>query len=170
MDAWLQNNLVCPRDRTVLTETESQLCCARHHRYPIIEDVPILLVEVVSQTLSVADASLRQKDGVSDDPYRIATLGISDNEKTELKERILSETDSIDPVVSFLVPATNGIAYRHLIGKLTHYPIPNLRLSAGHGALFLDIGCGWGRWSIAAARKGYVPVGLDPSLGAVLAA
>jgi SAM-dependent methyltransferase len=32
------------------------------------------------------------------------------------------------------------------------------------------VGCNWGRWSVAAARLGYRPVGLDPSLGAVLAA
>jgi ubiquinone/menaquinone biosynthesis C-methylase UbiE len=31
-------------------------------------------------------------------------------------------------------------------------------------------GCNWGRWSIAAARKGYRVVGIDPSLGGVLAA
>jgi ubiquinone/menaquinone biosynthesis C-methylase UbiE len=34
----------------------------------------------------------------------------------------------------------------------------------------LDIGCNWGRWSIAAARKGFSVVGIDPSLGAVMAA
>ena len=34
----------------------------------------------------------------------------------------------------------------------------------------LDIGCSWGRWSLAAARKGYSVVGIDPSLGAVMAA
>jgi len=34
----------------------------------------------------------------------------------------------------------------------------------------IDIGCNWGRWSIAAARKGYRVVGIDPSLGGVMAA
>jgi SAM-dependent methyltransferase len=32
------------------------------------------------------------------------------------------------------------------------------------------VGCNWGRWSIGAARAGFRPLGLDPSLGAVLAA
>jgi SAM-dependent methyltransferase len=41
---------------------------------------------------------------------------------------------------------------------------------AGAGKRFLDLGCNWGRWCLAAAKKGYRPVGLDPSLGAVLAA
>jgi SAM-dependent methyltransferase len=34
----------------------------------------------------------------------------------------------------------------------------------------LDVGCNWGRWSIAAARAGYRVVGIDPSLGAIAAA
>jgi ubiquinone/menaquinone biosynthesis C-methylase UbiE len=45
-----------------------------------------------------------------------------------------------------------------------------LRLPGQPGQTLLDIGCSWGRWSIAAARKGYDVVGIDPSLGAIMAA
>ncbi|OLE58190.1 MAG: hypothetical protein AUI36_13910 [Cyanobacteria bacterium 13_1_40CM_2_61_4] len=171
--AWLQNNLVCPRDGAPLIQTQDQLSCGQDHDYPIIEGIPILLMNEVPQTLSVANASLgqRQEGG---DPYRITTLGLSDAEKEELEEalrhKVFARIDSIDPVVSFLVGATNGIAYRHLIGKLAKYPIPKLRLPPGNGQVFLDVGCNWGRWSIAAAQNGYLAIGLDPSLGAVLAA
>jgi SAM-dependent methyltransferase len=72
--------------------------------------------------------------------------------------------------VSFLIGATNGIAYKHLIGKLQEYPIPELCLPSANGQVLLDVGCNWGRWCIAAARLGYTPIGIDPSLGAVLAA
>ncbi len=42
------------------------------------------------------------------------------------------------------------------------YPIPDLRLpGSDSGARLLDLGCGWGRWSIAAARKGYRVTGID---------
>jgi SAM-dependent methyltransferase len=34
----------------------------------------------------------------------------------------------------------------------------------------LDIGCNWGRWTIAASQAGHESVGIDPQLGAVLAA
>jgi ubiquinone/menaquinone biosynthesis C-methylase UbiE len=34
----------------------------------------------------------------------------------------------------------------------------------------LDIGCSWGRWSISAARRGWHVIGIDPSLGAIMAA
>lgn len=69
-----------------------------------------------------------------------------------------------------LIGATNGLAYKHLIGRLATVPIPELRLPDGHGEALLDIGCSWGRWSIAAARKGYRVTALDPSLGALAAA
>src|SRR5438128_9905489 len=45
-----------------------------------------------------------------------------------------------------------------------------MRLPFSRGQSLLDIGCNWGRWCIAAARKGYGPIGLDPSLGAIMAA
>jgi 2-polyprenyl-3-methyl-5-hydroxy-6-metoxy-1,4-benzoquinol methylase len=66
--------------------------------------------------------------------------------------------------------ATNGMLYIRLIGKLTDYPIPYLRLPPGEGKRFLEIGCNWGRWCIAAARMGYRPVGIDPSLKGIRAA
>ena len=50
------------------------------------------------------------------------------------------------------------------------YPIPDF--TAGlplHGPL-LEIGCSWGRWSIAAAKAGYRVVAIDPHLQALLCA
>jgi SAM-dependent methyltransferase len=60
--------------------------------------------------------------------------------------------------------------YDGLGARLADYPIPALRLPPGDGRTFLDIGCSWGRWSIAAARSGYRVVGIDPSLVAIRAA
>jgi SAM-dependent methyltransferase len=68
------------------------------------------------------------------------------------------------------VAATNGLMYKHLIGSLDEYPIPELTLPDGNGRLLVDVGCSWGRWSVAAARRGYGVLGIDPSLGAVMAA
>ena len=75
--------------------------------------------------------------------------------------------DTIDPFVQQEIAGTCGQMYRPLINKLTRYPIPELRLPQGSGQIFLDIGCHWGRWCISAAQKGYVPVGIDPSLAAI---
>ncbi len=78
--------------------------------------------------------------------------------------------ESVDPIVQALVSGTNGIAYEHLIGNLPRYPIPAMRLPPGRGEYLLDIGCGWGRWCVAAARNGYRPVGIDCNEQAVRAA
>lgn len=87
-------------------------------------------------------------------------------------DRLKSWSGTIDPVVSSMLVATSGSSYAKLRGnpELDTYPIPPLRLPPGEGRLLLDVGCNWGRWCISAARKGYRPVGIDMSLGGVMAA
>ena len=53
---------------------------------------------------------------------------------------------------------------------MPRYPIPDFPLPRGNGELLLDIGCNWGRWTIAAAQRGYRPIGIDPSFEAIVAA
>jgi len=173
IDASLLARLVCPRHLSPLSEVESRLHCEEGHDYPVVHDVPILL-DRGPHTLWVAEASLDQvrHSGLSPerDLYYIDTLGISDEEKEALRKQLSEPGSCIDPVVSFMVGATNGIAYKQLIGNLKDYPIPMLRLPPANGEVLLDVGCNWGRWCIAAARLGYTTIGIDPSLGAVLAA
>jgi hypothetical protein len=71
-----------------------------------------------------------------------------------------------------IVGATSGFAYKHLTGNIgmTEFPIPANRLPRGNGEVLLDIGYNWRRWCVSAARNGYRPVGIDPQLGAVMAA
>jgi SAM-dependent methyltransferase len=149
------------------------LRCPNGHAFPIVNDVPVLLRSDVAQTIGLASNSLREAwadvEGKNADPWFVDTLGIADEQKKGLRAAACRD-ETVDPVVSHLVAATNGLLYKHLIGLLNDYPIPNIRLANGQGKVLLDIGCGWGRWSMAAGKKGYVPVGLDPSLGAVLAA
>jgi len=76
----------------------------------------------------------------------------------------------IDPFVNRAIGATNGSLYQHLVGNLREYPIPELRLPPGQGRSFVEIGCSWGRWCIAATRLGYRVVGIDPSLKSIRAA
>jgi len=170
VDPTLLERLVCPRHGTRLSEAGSMLVCEAGHQYPVIEDVPVLLEEG-PQTMTLAERSLRQAErgAAPDERYYIDTVGITDQERARFRQT-LGKTNGIDPVVSYLISATNGMAYRHLFSNLREYPIPELRLPPGNGRLLLDIGCSWGRWSIAAARLGYKPIGIDPILGAVLAA
>lgn len=59
------------------------------------------------------------------------------------------------------VAATNGVQYLDRIGKLDDYPSYELPVKPVRSGLMLDIGSGWGRWLVAGARKGYIPVGMD---------
>ena len=97
-------------------------------------------------------------------------MDVSETEKCVAVNLAHIGDHNVDPVVSVLIAATNGIAYKHLVGGLSDYPIPEIRFPPTTNKVMLDIGCSWGRWSIAAAHKGYRVVGIDPSLSAVMAA
>lgn len=139
-------DLVCPRDCGALEPDGDEVGCADGHRYPLEDGVPLLLVEEESPTHGACWLSLEEE--------RTAAVAGS----------------GVDPVVQELIAATCGRHYRHLVDRLPSYPIPELRLPAADGRLFLEIGCNWGRWCVAAARRGYLPVGVDPSLRAIQAA
>jgi SAM-dependent methyltransferase/uncharacterized protein YbaR (Trm112 family) len=178
LDAWFVENLVDPVDKSRLNFESDSLVSRSGRRYPVIDGVPVMLLPDARQTMGVAEASLQRSRGdqtVIDDRAKdmyLETLGISDEEKRQLIELHKSGNAPIDPVVMVIIGATSGFAYKHLIGNLalTEYPIPTIRLSSGNGELLLDIGCNWGRWCVAATRKGYRAIGIDPQLGAVMAA
>jgi SAM-dependent methyltransferase/uncharacterized protein YbaR (Trm112 family) len=172
IDDWYLENLVCPQDKTTLNLVDNNLVSELGNSYPIVNGIPIMLLNNVEQTIELASNSLSAHKDINDsDPYFINTLGITENEKQQLREYIGTEeimNFPIDPVVDFLVGATNGILYEN-IGNLKRLPLPDIRLPNGNGKKLLDIGCSWGRWSIAHTYKNYQCVGIDPSLGAVLA-
>src|SRR5579872_7113323 len=167
-------NVVCPRDYSDLHQADFGLRCELGHIYPVIQGVPVLLVSEQPQTLWVAETSIKlasAAEQTSEDPFFTDSLGLTAVQREEVRRRIAQGSGAVDQAVSYLVGATSGFSYKHLIGALNEYPIPDLRLPpVGEAGMLLDIGCNWGRWCIAAARRGYSPIGLDPSLGAVLAA
>jgi uncharacterized protein YbaR (Trm112 family) len=174
IDPWLRAHLACPIDRSPLRDDRGGLICGSGHQYPVEDGVPVMLREDVPQTIDFVRASIarayRRTPGDDRAPHLyLESLGISDDEKASVVRQV--QTGSvIDPVVAHLVAATNGLMYRDQVGVLARYPIPELRWPDGNGRRLLDVGCSWGRWSMAAARKGYRVVGIDPSLGAVMAA
>jgi SAM-dependent methyltransferase len=136
--------------------------------------MPILLRDDIEQTIELARASIASAKNAEtsvdarEPNLYLDSLGVSESEK-EIAVDLARHGIKMDPVVSVLVAATNGKAYKRLVGRDFDYPIPHIRLPRGEGKLLLDVGCSWGRWSIAAARKGYRVVGIDPSLSAVMA-
>jgi SAM-dependent methyltransferase/uncharacterized protein YbaR (Trm112 family) len=173
IDPWFAANLACPVDRLPLVASGDALMCVQGHGYPVVDGIPVMLRPDVPQTIPLADASLKRAAGIGVDQrapeLHLESLGISDDEKNGVIE-LARRNGAIDPVVAYLIAATNGLMYKHLIGAIDSYPIPDLALPPGKGRRLLDVGCSWGRWSVAAARLGYEVLGVDPSLGAVTAA
>ena len=152
MQDWLRENLVCPRDHSKLKESEGDfLSCPLGHRYPIVEGIPVMLLEEKNPTQpEVFKATLDRRDRQEDTG---PSLG----------------NNAIEPYVQEVIAATCGRMYKSLVNKLSFYPIPSLPLPKAKGGYFLDIGCNWGRWSIAASRSGYQAIGIDHNLEALLA-
>jgi uncharacterized protein YbaR (Trm112 family)/SAM-dependent methyltransferase len=155
VDPFLVDRLACPWDHAPVRIDDAGLRCEACGRtFAVVDGIPVMLRDDVTQTIAAATESLNQVKGAP------ATSAPSPSEAAE----------GVDPFVQKAVAATCGTMYVPKIGKLTAYPIPTLRLPPGDGRVFIELGCGWGRWCIAAARAGYVPIGVDPMLGAVRAA
>jgi SAM-dependent methyltransferase len=135
-----------------------------------VNGIPVFLLAEMEQTMGIATASLNAAQNADGGPLYLDTLGLSEHEKRGIEKEWSSGGGKVDPAISYLVGATSGWGYVNLIGKLTSYPIPEIPVGYGNGELLLDIGSSWGRWSVSAARKGWRVIGIDPSLGAILAA
>lgn len=137
--------------------------------FPVVAGVPVIFPTHLKPTFDAYSSSRSTLD--PQDEWQIETLAIDPPQKQRVRELVESRNPSaVDPAVSYLVMATNGIAYEASLGQLDHYPIPQIPLPPANGAKLLDIGCSWGRWCASATRLGYHTHGIDPSLGAVLAA
>lgn len=133
-----------------LTPDDRKVTCEGEHEYPIIQGVPILLVDELEATHAYCNETL---------------IG-----QTTKRQTIPSGAHAVDAFVQDEIGRTCGNMYWRVHRSLNRYPIPNIPVPEVDGEWLLDIGCNWGRWTMAAARKGYRAVGVDPSLDAVLAA
>ena len=155
LDPWFIGKLACPWDHAALDAAERDLSCPRcQRRFPIVDGIPVLLRDDVNHPHTGTLKSIEQS----------RSGGVTEYEDRELGP------GEIDPHVQEAIAATGGFFYRPLVGRLTRYPIPEIRLPDGAGRAMLDLGCNWGRWTIAAAKRGWIAVGLDPQLKAVQAA
>jgi uncharacterized protein YbaR (Trm112 family) len=172
VDPGLLDILECPRCHSELELENDRLHCRSEHSYPIVGGVPVFILPEKEQTIGIASASYDAAANGKGGPLYLKTIGVSEIERDGIKRRWAQsgEIDGVDPAISYLVGDTSGLGYRKLVGGLKSYPIPKIPVQAGAGRLLLDIGCSWGRWSISAARRGWCVVGIDPSLGAIMAA
>src|SRR5438477_7293587 len=82
-------------------------------------------------------------------------------EKLDYEKEPGNYAGGIPWIVQQQIAATNGVHYMDRIGKLSGYPVYEMPVPHVSEKLMLDIGNGWGRWLVAGANKGYIPVGID---------
>lgn len=178
IDDWYLERLVCPLEKTPLKFDGTALTSASGRGYPVVDGIPVMLVEDKDQTIGLARASIDRangKPGSIDErapEMYLESLGVSEDQKQAMLNLAAAGNSAVDPAVAVLLGATNGHAYEHLVGEsdLATYPIPDIGLTSTRNEELLDVGCSWGRWCLSAAQRGFRPVGIDPSLGAVMAA
>ena len=141
--------VACPRDHLPLARDDGRLRCPDGHDFPCPGGIPVLLLPEAVPT---------QEGYWAGQPEVVPADELPD-----------PQPGTVDPYVRTILHGTCGNLYASL-DKLERYPIPDLPLPDGRGTSFLELGSNWGRWCIAAARRGYRPTGIDPSLGAVRAA
>lgn len=141
--------LACPHDHTKLRVESDALVCEGGHQFPFEDGIPIF-----------AQSPRREPIPLNMGPCPHPSDGA----------HAAAEGEQIDPFVNDWIVNTNGNLYWRARGRLPRYPIPDWPFGAGKGQVMVDIGCSWGRWSIAAARAGFVPVGTDVHVDALAAA
>src|SRR4051794_24607020 len=96
--------LRCPIDGcTVRHMTPTELSCGSGHKYPVIDDIPVMLVERTESTLHVLDRSVdaTRSGRIGDDPLFIATLGVDDDQRIAISRDFTRGSNAVDPVVNY---------------------------------------------------------------------
>jgi 2-polyprenyl-3-methyl-5-hydroxy-6-metoxy-1,4-benzoquinol methylase len=141
IDSALLKVLACPLDKSRLTLVDETLRCEENHFFLIESGVPVFAEQPRREILPGNMA-----------PCNIETGGV------------------VDAFVSDWIVNTNGNLYWGVRGRLSRYPIPDWPFERGNGKVMVDLGCGWGRWCLAAAKSGFNPLGMDVHFDAVAAA
>lgn len=140
----LSDFLCCPQHREDVRWADGRLTCQAGHEIPVEEGIPIFTVAPRREPRPLNMPIL---------PRRTATK-------------------IVDEFVDDWIVNTNGNLYWRARGRLSRYPIPGWPAQEARDArqTLVDVGCSWGRWTIAAARAGFAVWGVDMHLDALWAA
>lgn len=151
IDRFLLDKLCCPVLKSALSYKNSELVSEEGRRYPVVNGIPYLLLE--------------QDDLPS---FTHKGLGKLYDENKYFLNNPLPREEAFSFIGDIIV-ATNGNLYRGARPSAPPVPVPRNPFGGGRLDL-LDVGCNFGRWSIAYAQRGFRVFGVDPHLKALLAA
>jgi SAM-dependent methyltransferase/uncharacterized protein YbaR (Trm112 family) len=148
IDLGLLRIIRCPSSGLPLRmEGDSLVTVDDSRRYPVVDGIPCLIPDSAEPTHS---------------GYRHVT----EENTRQMRQRVSEE--GVHAFIQAMIVATCGNLFRGT--KLTdEYPIPDFPTEFEAGQI-LDVGCNWGRWSIAGARAGYRLVGIDIHLKSLICA
>lgn len=143
--------LICPKckSKKIKKFNSKIICLSCNDKYPIIYEIPILITKKKCRELNLSYHKKNFKKKVLNNNFKLNKFGIIEN----LNDVIMS---------------TSGLLY-YKSKNIKNYPIPEIPFpklikNKNKNKSLLDIGCGWGRWSINAANKGYEVIGIDISI------
>lgn len=130
------------------------ICKSCNENYPIIYGIPILITKKKCLRLNLNYHKKNfEKKILNNKNFEENKFGII----KDLKNILMS---------------TSGFLYDK-VSDIIKYPIatiPFSKLYKNKNEKLLDIGCGWGRWTISSAKKGYESVGIDISINSLIIA
>ncbi len=150
--------IVSPNDGTRLTlegDDVETLVSETGDRFPIVEDVPILLNDAAAPNF---------------DEHFAITKDIAKKYSAGDRSCLPDFYMDFDKTIQHYEDCAGGYAglmYDDVPFKGFSLPfLPNREW--GRGKAFLDVGSGWGRWVLGAGLSGYAGIGVDPTLTNIL--
>jgi len=142
------NQLCCPIcKKDLLVQDKKIICKSCNETYPLIYGIPVLITKKECYKLNLEYYLNDVEDKIlNSDLFKKNKYGIMN-----LKNILIY---------------TNGILYEN-VKEPKVYPIPDIpfkKINNENELSLLDIGCGWGRWTVSAANKGYNSIGIDLNL------
>ncbi|HEX5422642.1 MAG TPA: class I SAM-dependent methyltransferase [Candidatus Acidoferrales bacterium] len=136
--------LWCPEHNAGVRSADGQLVCEAGHDIPIECGVPVFAADPRREPT----------------PLNMPAMDVR------------TQPSAVDEFVDDWIVNTNGNLCWRVRGRLPRYPIPAwpARPASKPDGTLVDIGCSWGRWTIAAARSGYATWGIDVHINALWAA
>ena len=148
--------IICPKctNHHLLFNLNNIVCEVCNEKYPIIYDIPVMITKEKCEKLKLNYYS----DNVQD-----TILNSNDFKKNEF---------GVLKYIKNILIGTSGILYED-INEPKRYPLANIpfpKLNKTENHKLLEVGCGWGRWTINASQKGYDSIGIDKSLTSLIVA
>jgi uncharacterized protein YbaR (Trm112 family) len=94
LDGWVLEHLACPTHHEALVAEGRMLACPRGCHYPVIDGIPVMLLQHEPQTIELARATVRlSREDAADGDLYLDTLGLSEAQRRGVAELVATRPD-----------------------------------------------------------------------------